>query len=750
VGGSYRQLLGTAEMIVDMRRDITVVESKLESVADGCGRGVVGKRVTGLGKLGPWRGQAGDTEDLGWTARMKVLSGCVVVVGRLLRRKEGGEEKRFNRSQRLVTAAKVLVLSRLLMKKLSDETNEDFAGVVEETKKKIGALRRRLLRGVERVLEKVNGDREDLLHALCAYSLATSSGAKDALRHFLHVRGEALALAFEDEEEHIRTRDKDGNMVKALGLYTQTLLDVQALVPRRLHDALLGLEGLRLDVYERWLGDDIIYFSSYIRHDDLDGQQAVETLRGWAKKASEILLQGFEKTSSRIPEFKAIVDLRTKVFEIWIRDGGKAKGFDSVEMLDGLRNTINSRMISLVEARISKLHLVGTEIEAALGSWVPNINEKASNIWGQELFDMELSNGARDFKAAIICQVYGRNDTVSRVVKGYEAWLHLTNELFATIDQLKKQRWDDDLENLDDDLSLEDRDMLLSKDDPAMLQKRMDRNLKREFDDLHEKISTLAATHRASDHAGGISIFLLRVLREIRTKLPTHPDLQSFGLSLVPALHKSLASSVLTGSLEGFKKTIFKKRKRLVGRALWEGSPELPVQPSPATFRLLHSLTSSMAEAGADLWSPAAIAVIKSQLCDALTQEWEVVLQKPPSEKIQPNEDEKNSEKGDDEKVAPDGTALTEETATNGDDSAKSSEPDNLATEILTQTFFDALLMRNCLLPKAAQTAAGSSLVNLTEKLQAGAGLASADAARMEKAALENWKRTSLLFGILA
>src|SRR5277367_4364589 len=70
-----------------------------------------------------------------------------------------------------------------------------------ETRKKLGALRRRLLRAVERMLEKIDGDRDDLAQALCAYSLATSSGAKDVLRHFLHIRGEAMALAFEDDEE---------------------------------------------------------------------------------------------------------------------------------------------------------------------------------------------------------------------------------------------------------------------------------------------------------------------------------------------------------------------------------------------------------------------------------------------------------------------------------------------------------------------------------------------------------------------
>ena len=41
VGGSYRQLLGTAEMILQMRDDIGAVEDKLGRVGKGCGRTVV-------------------------------------------------------------------------------------------------------------------------------------------------------------------------------------------------------------------------------------------------------------------------------------------------------------------------------------------------------------------------------------------------------------------------------------------------------------------------------------------------------------------------------------------------------------------------------------------------------------------------------------------------------------------------------------------------------------------------------------
>jgi hypothetical protein len=96
----------------------------------------------------------------------------------------------------------------------------------------------------------------------------------------------------------------------------------------------------------------------------------------------------------------------------------------------------------------------------------------------------------------------------------------------------------------------------------------------------------------------------------------------------------------------------FAGRKRVVGRALWEGTPELPVHPSPAAFKFLHSLISSMATAGSDLWSPVAVAVLKRHLRDDLAEQWSPVLDSMDTKgEIQTNghkSDDNSSEDADD------------------------------------------------------------------------------------------------------
>lgn len=774
VGGSYRELLGTAELIVDMRRDVAGVEDRLGGVAEGCGRAAVGRKIAGLAKLGPARreGSGGDggldgVVGLGWVACAKTLSGCVIVVGRLLKSGGGASASSQSRAQRLVVAAKVLVLSRLLLKSLANESksrSRETEELLEDMRTKVSGLRRRLLRGVERMLQRVDGNREDLALTLSAYSLATSSGARDVLRHFLHVRGEALALAFgENEDSDVKEEDEEASVTRALSLYTKTLLDVQALAPRRLSDALLALkakqllndealrelDGLRLDMCEKWLGDEILYFTPYIRHDDLDGPQTVDTLKGWAKKASEVLLQGFEAMLEGIQDFQAVMTLRTKVYDIWIREGGKAKGFDSSIMLDGLRKVVNSRLDKLLKARVTKLHLVGTEVKATLGTWAPALNEKATSLWDDELLDMELTNGAGAFKQSIIAHVHGRNDAVSRVVTGYETWRRFVDDLRSVIEALKQQRWDDDddIENLDDDDSLEDKNTLLSKDDPEMLLQHLETSLKASFEDLEERLATILATYQGSEHIGTISIFVLRILREIRAQLPQKPDLTSFGISLIPDLHKTLAERV-SATATAKSKYLIPKKKNLLGRALWEGSPELPVQPSPATFRLLQSLAVSMDEAGSDLWSPTAIKALKHRVCTTVVGKWMTLLE---ASSPANTDHAKGSEKA---HVVPNGNA---EQADNADeniatsDSRKPAEPKpdtRGQKDLFIQSLFDFLVLKQCLL--VPDTAQDEHLEKLEEHLRSRLDLPAVSSERLQQGVREYWKRTNLLFGLLS
>jgi hypothetical protein len=745
VGGSYRQLLGTAEMILQMREDIGNVEDKLGRVGKGCGRDVIGGMASGLGKLLDKTMGGKAALEMGWTARIKVLDMCAIVAGRLLRKNASGHAESTDGSgNNLVLAAKVLVLGRLLTKSVVESASQrspDERSSVEDVKRKLDSLRRKLSSAIRRTLEKTVTDsrRDDLIQALSAHSLANSAGAKDVLRYFLRVRGDTLALTLEATSD---PKQDSRAVLRSLELYTQTLLDVQAFVPRRLSETLAGLktkpllkdealralEGLRLGICEKWFGDEILFFIPYIRHDDIEAEYAVSMLKGWAKKASEVVLDGLTKMLERMAEFKMVVDLRTEILKIWIKEGGKAKGFDPSVFLEGLREVINGRMVQLLESRVSKLHLVATEIEATLGSWTKGVTDKQESLWDDTMLETEIGNGATPFKEGVLARTHGRNDAVSRAFRGYQTWRHLVDEIIVVLEQLKKQRWDDDLEDIEDDLSLESGNTLLSTDDPQMLQDRLDESLSKAYKTLHEKIASLVAAYEDSEYIGHMSVYLLRTIRDIRSMLPKDLSSQSFGLSLVPNLHGRLAEFVSGASLEEFGCRM--TRKKVAGRALWEGDPVLPVQPSPSTFKFLHSLLLDMGRAGADLWSPIAIRVLKRHLRTELGRRWAAALKK---------QEEKYS-------------SQVNGNATNGEVDAEHEESTKIiqhgdTREILTQTLFDVLVLQSAL--DSSELASEDELKALEETLHSTLDLSPGLRKRLEQAAKEYWKRTSLLFGLL-
>lgn len=811
VGNSYRDLLGTADTIVQMRKDNDAVQGVLGRMGGRCGRGVVGSKVSGLsGFEGNIKEQS--SGNVGVIARARLLEACGLVFGRVLKGSGAGSQD-LSRGDRAILASKLLVLSRLLVKSLGEEErlDGDIGHAVEVAKKSIRGLKRRLIRHIENLLERT-GDavkQEDVLKALCAYSLATSSGARDVVTHFLRVRGAAIALAFEIEDsERQRTT---GEVLKSLTLYTKTLLDVQSLVPFKLADALSNLkknplladatlkklEGLRLDVYERWCGDEIQFFTPFIRHDDLDGPQARDMLFSWAEKGSEVAISGLKKTMERMMEFKAITELRTSVLQLWIREGGKARGFDPSEMLDELRGAINGHMLNVVETKVNKLHLIGSEVSATLASWQDGVTDQSVELWNVRSFDIDLINGADHFLQELVARLHGRNDSVSKAVKGFQSWRHIIDEVGEVVEQLKRQRWDNDIDEIEDEETIETRQQLLSKDDPKTLQEKLDSTLAKAFKDLDAKLTSLWKSKVDAQNSGKVAMYFLRILRDVRQGLPKLDTVKSFGLEVVPSLHEQLAIAVSKHPLETFASKAL-TQKLVVGRSLWEGSPELPTQPSPRAFRFLQDVSTEMSDAGMDLWSAVAVGVIKQHLRKQLREKWLEALAKHLSEAtnndvsdkkpVSPIKDTAEASSGDNntakspekekhedeasgvekpEETADEGKeegdkedqedAENEETEEESKEEEAAPEPavkadDGLAQQrrdLLVQWLFDISILR-CYLD-APSDIKGDELKNLEEKVYEHTGLDSDEARqRIVKSSQDYHRKTSLLFGLLS
>lgn len=700
VGGSYRELLGTADAIVKMRGDNDNLQKLLGNMGSRCGRAVVTDKADSFTSFISKQ----TSQSVSVAARTKLLDGCALSADRMLR---GSKHHDFlTKGDRLIVVAKLLVLARLVLNSLTAAEVKSPAAV----KKTLDGLRKRLRRGIESILEQPGDDsgRGDILKALCARSLMSSSGAKESLRYFLDRRDEAMAATFESEDDE-QTKTPE-NVMHALKLYTRTLLDVQALLPAQLPQKLATLkqhrlladttlkklESLRLDTYEQWCSDDIQYFTPFIRHDDLDGKTARDMLSRWAEKGAQRLLGGLKATLGDMADFRSIMDLRTDVLRLWIRDGGKAKGFDPLEMQQDLREVMNDRMLAVLETKVTKLRLVGNEIKATLDGWQSGNTDKHFGLWDHGSYEDSLARGAAPFLQEVTSRLYGRNDAVSKAVHSYLSWFKVIDDITGVVAALKKQRWDNDFDEVEDEDTIEARQQVLSKEDPKRLQDKLNSTLDATYKALEGNLVELWEEHRDSAHGAFVAAYMLRILRDVRSKLPERDSIKGFGLSMVSSLHQSLAESVIEEPVVTFTAEGLSQRE-VVGESLWEGEPALPNQPSPGCFNLLHGLSSAMASVGVDLWTPAAVESLKGQLAEQLSSLWREEL--------------------------------------------ASVKEEGMSDTLMKQWVFDAQLLRNCL---------GGDLDSLIDEMYKQGSVEETSQKRIIKAAGDFWQRVTLLFGLLS
>ncbi|KAI9673099.1 MAG: hypothetical protein M1829_004413 [Trizodia sp. TS-e1964] len=725
VGASYRDLLGTAERIVEMDQQMKSVESNLGAIGQKCNSRAVDRIARNFSRFETGRREL-DRPRYAFASQLAILQGCPLVISRILR--NGGS---------LLLAAKVLVISRLLHKTLSQtaEDNPTPPPIVDTLRRQLASLRRVLIRQVDDQFSDPALSTNSLVEAMCAFSLATSSSTADVSRHFYHARTEAMLAQLE------RHAHEKGNVL-ALKLYLRTLQDSKSILPKRLADALQKLKSqpliecedvrtrpeLNLNVHERWIEDGIKIFTPWTKHDDLSNTESRKFLKDWAQRALRTLLNGLEAVLTKFEDFTVLVRLRKDMLETWFDPKNKVAGFTSSEALDELRNTMNKQLLHLVRVRSSRLKLVGGEIAATLQDWESGVTDLREDLWNVSTTSMDISDGAQAFKQAILDRSHGRNNAVLRVTNSYETWLRFIEEVSSVIKHLQEHKWDEDLENEEDENALDTRNAQLSQDDPRLLQEELDQSLSTAFRNLNAQARSLSQKFTSKDR-GMQSAFMLRILREIRDRPPKCGEIASFALDIIPELHKGLAEVVIAQPVQRYSRTLSKGSQLVSTRALWEGIPPLPVQPSPNAFRLLQKLAKTMSEYGADLWSSSATAILK----DCIQHRLKALLENALALDLNRPATIESPGKSDDSEGV-DGSSDKEERGMD--------EEEERMYSLLFDLLYLQYALKSPLSPGVGFTAIETSLVEFLK-------LSDSSRERLRKNAKEYWKRTSLLFALL-
>lgn len=682
----------------------------------------------------------------------------------------------------VLLSAKILVISRLLHSKLSKRQNP--LPYLETLRNRLAKLRRKLLARIDRRFKAPEVPKDTLIEAMCAFALATSSSPLDVVRHFHHLRLATMA------EFMVQNSQRHNSMLQALRLYVQTLKDTQALVPGQLAHALEklkavpifktqdlhGLLELNLDVHERWIGDDIKTFTPYIRHDDLSRAEAERLLKQWARTAISRFLDGLKGSIEDIQDPVQLSHLRKEVLQLWLSQHHHSLGIDSAETLDGLRSVFNNQAVSITMKRVSSLEEVGTSVRKIIEDWHEGESDVVLSLWDLSINSMDIANGGKQFCETITDRLQGRNEPLRTVSATYTRWLNDISEVENTIKSLRVTKWDDIIDDLeDDDELLDNKQVLLSEDDPQALQDELSSSLMEAYTRLEHSLEP-GNLFPDEPMQGPKAVFILRVWRDFRHRLPgsyRNPDL---GLRSLSKLMGSVVESALEAPLKSCSNRLRKVARclGLTARPLWEGSPELPVLPSPWAYRLLLELMQSMTGLGADIWSPHLARELKHRLSrdlndllqrNATTAE---APEKAPALKVNGYVNGETNGEGnevhgedptvdDDKESAPQEYGGQDETSTEkangthvkGNGSTKTDDGGKAVRDKKVQRLFDVLYLLQASSTSHPDKQSGGDLEEVQAFMETDLNLEAQSLERMRKDAGEYWKRTKLLFALL-
>ncbi|KAL8771795.1 MAG: hypothetical protein Q9194_004787 [Teloschistes cf. exilis] len=766
VGVSYRDLLGTADMIVQMDGQMQKVERYLGDMGVRCNSRLLDRKASNLKAWDNGR-KSEEKERYAFASQLAVLRSCPEVISRLS--KSGGS---------VLLAAKVLVISRLLHKKLSDRTNPP--PYLEILRDRLAILRRKLLARIDRRFQNLESYESTLLEAMCAFSLATNSSPSDVLRHFHHVRQSAIT--------ELGRRKDDESIFKGLRLIVVTLRDSQAIFPDRLARALEELksipllhaldlqsqQGLNLDVHQRWIEEDITNFVPYIRHDDLQKLEAIKVVKLWAKKAFASFFQDLGKKLESLDDLSTLVHLRQAMLELWFSNQRHSTGVESSDILEGLRDSFINRLRTSIHQHTAQLDGMHLTIDKLLAGWQGGVSDACPPMWDDATSIMNTPSSGKSLQETLSTRAYGRTQPVKAVAAAYDTWLGSIKALEDVITELRKKKWADELDHMDedDDETLENKQTLLSEEDPRLLQEALENDLEGNFEKLQGAMQRHASSlinNQDSLTASHQAVFLLRIWRYITNHLPsTYPSQNLIAFDFVLTLRQHVSSHIIKAPLSRCDRSITKalQQPTMQVRNLWQGDPALPVLPSPYVFRFLSDVVRAMAGMGVDVWTLSAKEILKRELREEVAP----ILAKMPEARGLANghaaaDGGDGSEKGrgavnssavegsEAEKVQGEEGAddRGEEQEVNGGVPAPKGPGEEVMRDMTIQRLFDIIYL-DCALrldPTSVSYKEDYGFVSHRQRIVQSLKLEDGLSERVKWGAEAYWKRTELLFGLL-
>ncbi len=542
-------------------------------------------------------------------------------------------------------------------------------------------------------------------------------------------------------------------------LYLRTIEQTLGLFPTKLATILITfrsrplledpemkeLSMFHLDPEKSWLPEEIRNFTPWLRHDVLQKQGVDMAMNSWADSTFDALLSGLKNSLNSIQDPWAVTKLRRELLETWLAHRAKDWGGKGHDRLTKLRSAFINRLEELVSRRAKKLEAVGYRVVTEIKGWQDADEVSRDGLWLASISSITLGIGAVKFKKTILDRLHGHDTKHRGVMKQYASWLKQMQVIVDIIKHIKEVDWDDDLEMEMDESDLESTSAQLREEDPGLIEdslaKAITSALERLHASLHDTVKLLAPEHQRQQAA-----FLLRIIRDIRQRLPEAGTTNFFGLSTIPELHGILAESTIQEPIRDLEQQMAAQNpgrlKQIV--ALWEGTPPSPTQPSPAVFKFLHNLVTAMMEEGGDLWTSAAAGHLKTKVRGYAAKCLATQKSLAGEEEQRKSTVEARSSTGNDQSNDLPATDTKEE---DGDEDNE--DTDELQVKAKVQTLFDVMFLQQVLAVRG-QSDNEDSMDALEGELVGEVEEAIADVEHIRAHVQGFWKRTALLFSLLA
>lgn len=696
------------------------------------------KQWSGLSKI--LRFSLPDAEHYAFASQLAFFQSCPSAIARLLRKGKSN-----------LLAAKLLVICRLLFKILSQRP--DRPPLVDHVRDRLASLRGKLLQRIDAHLGSEKSLRTALLDDMCAFLLATSSSTTDVLRHFLHTRLKAI------EDLLDRSKQDYTKISSALRLYFRTIDETRTLLQTQLPPALLGLRSrplmedlelrtlfaFHLEPGKSQLPEEILNFTPWLRHDFLQKSTVDSIMEVWEATTFNIFLTGLRESLLTSNGLSAVMQLRRELLETWYsrKEGHHQQPADND--LHKMRSAIADRLKQLVWNRVGSLEIVGHEITRAIQQSDEDSMTSAERLWATSMMLADVGPGAARLKATVLNRLYCRNNHHRQPMKKYTNWLRRVKEVETVIKQLQERHWDEESDLDRDELDFDSCGGQQLKDEPDEIERHISRAINSAFSSLQDHLSGIADRCMV-ERKGRQAAFLLRVLRDIRLQLPGHGQLTSFGLPLVPGLHRIVVEEVSQKPLHELERLWTKSQlgDSATLATLWEGSPPLPTQPTPALFKFFYDLVQAMSEEGSDIWTVTATDQLKSHVRRCISRMMDL-LGKTASAK--PSDGD-----GPEPAVAP-----TDEVGDSPPDnqgnamnSLRNGIEEGTTTRHRTQILFDVMLLREALQVPGSDKPEVDELERLERRIMDEVRDLLPSSERLRHNVQEYWKRTALLFSLIA